>query len=421
MNTACCVCIITEGQRLVFSTKMENRAPESKRLLMFFKVFKALCMLTGQYPMRDVSGRCQVLKKFCLFIVITVFFIIVLFNFVFNILAVACVFPGCEYHVESPVKSHESQSSPPLTVEKYKNIERFVFICTSASGILSYALMLVSLNCCFKNNNERIKPLFNEANVSKLKVFTILLVLNFVCTCGSVPIFIAIMWMKINWHGGAIVVLDVFGLTTHIVSWVCSLLGCFVFSKVAYDVAHKCRVELYNNLTETPDRSLEDLIAIDQRYVKTMRASLVPFSYWFAVHWLAYCLTTFLCISYVVQNIQHDMYVPESECYKEPDHTCRLLLTYHILYAIGHAILFLYPCFRAAALTSVRANLICRITRENWNMNHLRKRQAFLHYLQVQDCSFKVNILCTSITFGSNLAYFSVFAGIMTVALRIAL
>ena len=417
MNTVCCVCIITEEQ-LIFST---NRAPESKCLLIFFKVFKALCMLTGQYPLRDIGGRCQALKKLCLFLVITVFFMINLFDIVFNILVVKCTFPECGYFAGSPTNTTKIELNPPLTGNEYKNYQKFVFMCTSATGILSYALMLVSLNCCFRNNNKRIKPLFNDTNVSKLKVFMILLVLNFVFIFGSVAIFIAIMWKKIDWNGGAIVVLDIIGLASDIVSWVCSLLGCFVFSKVAYDVAHKCQDKLYNDLTETPYKKLEDLIAIDQRYIKTMRASLVPFSYWFAVHWLAYCLTTFLSIAYVVQNIQHDMYVPESKCYKEPDHTCRLQLSYHILYAIGHAILFLYPCFRAAAVTSVRANLIRRITRANWNMKRLGKRQAFLHYLQVQDCSFKVNILCTFITFGSKLAYFSIFAGIMTVALTIAL
>ena len=417
------VVCVTEGAQLSHSV---GTVPNSKHILRLFKIFKGLCILTGQYSVQDVDGSHKIYKVFKILSLVgamLVFFSLILFDLIFNIIVDVCYFQGCGYFASnSTLTNHiELRLGPPLAVDKYKDFQKFVFTCTSTSGILSYPLMLISLNCCFRNNNERIKPLFNDTNVSKLKVFMILLVLNFVFIFGSAAIFIAIMWKKINWHVGAMMVLDIFGLASDIVSWVCSLLGCFIFSKVAYDVAHKCRVELYNDLTETPDRSLEDLIAIDQRYIKTMRASLVPFSYWFAVHWLAYCLTTFLCISYVVQNIQHDMYVPESKCYKEPDHTCRLILTYHILYAIGHAILFLYPCFRAAAVTSVRANLIRRITRENWNMNNLCKRQAFLHYLQGEDCSFKVNILCTSITFGSNLAYFSIFTGIMTVALRIAL
>ena len=212
--------------------------------------------------------------------------------------------------------------------------------------------------------------------------------------------------------------LDLFGHFSHSFAWTCTFLSCFMFSKIAYDVAHKCRqklLEVRNNARKTLDGSIE----IDEEYILVMKASIVPFSFWFSIHWLSYCLTTFLSIAFVIQNIQHDIYKKESSCYKERSALCWLKLIYHITYAMGHGVLFVYPCFRAAALSTERAKFICDIAKER--QLAVPKRQAFVQYLQVRDYSFKVKFLCTTVTFGGNLAYFSIFAGIMTAALRIAL
>jgi len=248
-----------------------------------FKVFKMLCMFTGQYPVKDVSGPC---KKFCLCIAIAVTSSLVSFIFIFNILADFCVFSECGYYVSRPTNENELviQLGPPLTVDKYKDYQKFVFTCNSTSGILSYVLMLVSLNKSFGKGKERIK-IFSDANVSKLKFFMVLLIVNFVSILASLANYIAIMVIKIDWHAnGAMVALDVIGLMCHPISWVCSLLGSFIFSKVAYDVGHECQEKLYNKLMENHRKSLMELINLDQKYVRIMKASLVPFGPWFAVH-----------------------------------------------------------------------------------------------------------------------------------------
>ena len=111
----------------------------------------------------------------------------------------------------------------------------------------------------------------------------------------------------------------------------------------------------------------------------------------------------------------------KSHCQREHYPMCRLKLAYNFLFSISHCISFLYPCFRAASVTASRYKIIHMISRANWNRVPMEQKQAFLHYMELEDCTFKVSILCATVTFGFNLAYFSTFAGIMTVILKLSL
>jgi len=393
-----------------------------------FGFFRLFAKFIGLYPIRDndsICGKyscfCKPLNQFLIIVTAFVFFLVNLSNVGLNVYSAVDQTPKCAHSLGSSNNNFSDiiQLSPPLDNGKYGDFQKFVFLSTEISAFLSYVFMFYSLNKCVKRNgSSRIAPFSND-NYSKLGRFMGLFFSNFLFIVISTTILsVKFRFQYQHTEHCPHYYLDLFGMLTHTLAWTSTFLSCFIFSKVAYDVAHECR-KMLPKVIDNAHKTLDDLIDIDQEYIEVMKSSIVPFSSWFAVHWLTYCLTTFLSISFVIQNIQHDLYVKDSSCYKEGRVICWLALTYHTAYAFGHGILFIYPCLRAAALSTERTKLICSIAKEKKIPE--KTRQAFVQYLQIQDCSFKVNFFCTKVTFGGNLTYFSIFAGIMTVALRIAL
>ena len=257
---------------------------------------------------------------------------------------------------------------------------------------------------------------------------------------------------------------DIMGLVSQFYSWFCAILSCFIFSKIAYAVINISYNQLYSGLKyvalqkfenkqnmksiiiELQERMkfsipndeelnylkdrffnipyLERLKEIDKWYTDTVKRSLQPFGTWFAVHWLTYTLSAFLSISYVIESALIELYgedESDKKCHGEHNFRCRLTLSYIILFSIGHCILFLYPCFRAASVTAARFALIKKVSEAHWPNVSIEEKQSFIQYLKDKDCTFKVSILCANLSFGFNIAYFSIFVGIMGVVLKISL
>ena len=246
--------------------------------------------------------------------------------------------------------------------------------------------------------------------------------------------------------------IDASGLTFQLASQLCAIFSCFVFSKVAYSVRSTCSQklpELFNKVEKAGSVNADDgnlELLIQQQYItaedakkgsrlhllkvilkwydRMLHTTLYPFGTWFAVHWILFTITAFMSISYVAEKIILELYGQEAadkKCHGEHLVSCRLRLAYVFLFALEHCILFLYPCFRAASVTTGYTTMIKKVSTAEWNKITLDEKEKFINYLKIQDCTFKISILCAKLSFGFYIAYFSIFVGILGVTLKLAL
>lgn len=221
-------------------------------------------------------------------------------------------------------------------------------------------------------------------------------------------------------------VFDLLGLIAQLVSQLAALMSCFIFSKVAYAVSNQCLDFtrcIFPHIMER-DGCVNDLKKMDKRYTLLLRNSLGPYSVWFTIHWILYTVSSFMAIAYVADQIIMELYGPEpadKKCHGEHDSECRLKLVYSIFFALEHCILFLYPCFRAASVTRARAKMIKYVSNAHWPNITDQEKNVFITYLKDQNASFKISILCAELTFGFNMAYLSIFVGVLGVVMKLSL
>ena len=394
----------------------------------------------------------------------------------------------------------------PETPDKFDDFQKFVFTSATFSGMISYVCMIYILSTHFsvfeviasemkdvfttmwrkcdgkKESDDtarkqlisgvQLNPFCDEVNdndstmlTSKQSVYyNLVFLLNFFIFAASFCIFFILFNIHYNHNDTHFrVAVNVTGLVSQFYSWLCAILSCFIFSKVAYAVINLSYKQLYssleyvclNDFTEESTQSiitelqkkmkfsipnneemdylkdcllhlpyLERLKEIDKWYTDTVKRTLRPFGTWFAVHWLTYTLSAFLSLSYVIESALIELYGEDEsdvKCHGEHNSICRLTLSYIILFSIGHCILFLYPCFRAASVTAARFALIRKVSKAYWPKVSNEEKQSFIQYLKDEDCTFKVSILCANLSFGFNIAYISIFVGIMGVVLKISL
>ncbi len=220
---------------------------------------------------------------------------------------------------------------------------------------------------------------------------------------------------------------DLLGLIAQLVSQLAALMSCFIFSKVAYAVSNQCLDFarcIFPHKMGQDNVCVNDLKEIDKRYTLLLRNSLGPYSVWFTIHWILYTVSSFMAIAYVADQIIMELYGPEpadKKCHGEHDSECRLKLVYSIFFALEHCILFLYPCFRAASVTRARAKMIKYVSNAHWPNITDQEKNVFITYLKDQNASFKISILCAELTFGFNMAYLSIFVGVLGVVMKLSL
>ena len=285
--------------------------------------------------------------------------------------------------------------------------------------------------------------------------------LNILVYIGSVALLFIIFAGKVDQRLKEREIIDAGGLAFQFASQFCAILSCFIFSKVAYSVRTTCtqklpelfykvelaaaehfgeriigplnddehlrwlRDEKYITDEDTIKRSrLHLLKAILKWYHRMLHTTLYPFGTWFAVHWILFTVTAFMSIAYVAEKIILELYGQEAadiKCHGEHLASCRLRLAYVFLFALEHCILFIYPCFRAASVTTGYTAMIKKVSNTEWQNIDPDDKEKFLHYLKIQDCTFKISILCAKLSFGFYIAYFSIFVGILGVTLKLAL
>ena len=283
--------------------------------------------------------------------------------------------------------------------------------------------------------------------------FMFIFLINFLVFVANVVLFFIIFVQIVNKNQRGRMIFDATGLASQFVSQLCAIFSCFIFSKLAYSVGTTCTHEL-PKLYKKLDMSLEQLQTENEHlrdlerkqyindddinkqshlhllktiatwYSKMLHTTLHPFGTWFAVHWVLYTVAAFMSISYLAETIILELYGQEKgdePCHAEPSAYCRVKLAYAFMFAIGHCILFLYPCFRAASVTTAYTSMIKKVSKAEWINITLDDKEKFINYLKIQDCTFKISILCAKLSFGFYIAYFSIFVGVFGVILKLAL
>ena len=303
----------------------------------------------------------------------------------------------------------------------------------------------------FKDDSNRLEA--SRLSPKQACYYMVIFLLNMLIYCGNVALLFIIFGRSVDERQKTQESIDALGLTFQFVSQLCAIFSCFIFSKVAYSVGSTCvnkLPELFQLIDRGENQSLIDSTYIDPEdedytandrggrgqnkvyllkmivkwYNSMLNTTLNPFGTWFAVHWVLYTITAFMSISYVAETIILELYGKEDadvKCHGETHLSCRLKLAYVFLFAIEHCILFLYPCFRAASVTTAYTAMIKKVSNDHWVNISADDKEKFLNYLKIQDCTFRISVLCAKLSFGFNVAYFSIFVGILGVTLKLAL
>ena len=191
----------------------------------------------------------------------------------------------------------------------------------------------------------------------------------------------------------------------------CTISSCFIFSKVMYGIQNKC-----DNLFTDDNGTLEDRIVEDKSFVKKAIATQGPFELWFFIHWVMYIITSFLSLSLLLEAINEK--IQGSLPHRQAGiNFSALELIFLALFAFSNSFFFLYPCIRAAGVTESRKILIRDVSNSVDNANE--EHRAFVSYLKEQKFGFRLNILCAHVTFSLNIAYISIFIGLLGVLIKV--
>ena len=156
--------------------------------------------------------------------------------------------------------------------------------------------------------------------------------------------------------------LEALGFGIYMYSLLCTIFSCFIFSKIAYSVTHRC-LKLYDEFTEHRKQQdnedgdgLERLIRRDLQFTKQAQTTIAYFEFWFTVHWIFYTVTSFLSIALLIDIVK--LYLGSTV---DPPLTnaigfSQVELVVVALFTLQHCFLLLYPCFKAAAVTVSREN-----------------------------------------------------------------
>ena len=334
-----------------------------------------------------------------------------------------------------------------------------VLLFSAASGTISYLILIYRVLwiqyikehlpwslCCGKRNrqqaNEEARPLlireedssplhpFNNDKQSSASTrleadegfrFLLFLLINVFLVLGMIVVFLCGLYVNnqqpvtIEKTPGKTRLFDKLQITTvslYCYTLLCTISSCFIFSKVMYGIQNKC-----DNLFKSQNNgTLAERIIEDKRFVKKAIATQGPFELWFFIHWVMYIITSFLSISFLFEAIYEK--IQGSLPHRQAGiNFSALELIFLALFAFSNSFFFLYPCIRAAGVTESRKILIRDVSNSVDNAN--TEHRAFVSYLKEQKFGFRLNILCAHVTFSLNIAYISIFIGLLGVLIKV--
>ena len=218
---------------------------------------------------------------------------------------------------------------------------------------------------------------------------------------------------------------EALGFAMYMYSLLCTIVSCFIFSKIAYSVTHRC-LQMYDEFkshtkVSENDDGLELLIKKDLQFTKTAQTTIAYFEFWFTVHWIFYTVTSFLSIALLIDMIQLHTNSTLQPPLSPAIGFSKVELTIIALFTLQHCFLFLYPCFKAAAVTVGREKLIKKVNAHPVNPQHLtrERKQLFIQHLKNTKFGFRISFFCARLRFGFNVAYISIFIGLLGVLLKL--
>uniref|UniRef100_A0A1X7SGX0 Gustatory receptor n=1 Tax=Amphimedon queenslandica TaxID=400682 RepID=A0A1X7SGX0_AMPQE len=194
----------------------------------------------------------------------------------------------------------------------------------------------------------------------------------------------------------------------------CTISSCFIFSKVMYGIQNRC-MGLFRGR-----KKISEFTRQDDEFIKVAIETQAPFEMWFFIHWVMYIITSFLSFSFLFEAINKKIQA------SLVDHDSgvafhNLELALIALLALSNLFFFLYPCIRAAGVTESRKSLIRDVNNHIDFKNNLENdnRKAFVNYLKEKNYGFRLNILCAHVKFNLNIAYISIFIGLLGVLIKV--
>ena len=223
----------------------------------------------------------------------------------------------------------------------------------------------------------------------------------------------------------------------------CAIHSCFIFSKVIYIATNKLekiltefdkvdkpysaiKCDQFERYMSESDREMlkEFLVSKNEAkrnngqyyllqniyldFVKQVKPTLDLLGYWFIAHWLLHALTTVVLsavvIELVVNPLQYKMKKVDEIINIEDKGLKAAYLVYIIFFALEHAYLFVYPCFRAASVAVARVKLTNAVLKKRWRYISIYVTNSFVQYLTSQNFAFKVSIFCAELSFGLSMA-----------------
>ena len=199
-------------------------------------------------------------------------------------------------------------------------------------------------------------------------------------------------------------------------SLLCTISSCFIFSKVMYGIQNKC-----DDLFRSDDKTtIRERIDEDKKFIDMAIETQRPFELWFFIHWVMYIITSFLSLSFLFDAINEKIQgsLPYNLLYNPSGVNFSYYeLIFIALFAASNSFFFLYPCIRAAGVTESRKILIGDINKCICNLKS--EERAFVNYLKDQNFCFRLNILCAHVAFDLNIAYISIFIGLLGVLIKV--
>ena len=338
-------------------------------------------------------------------------------------------------------------------MSKFEVFSKLVILFLAFSSFISYFLFISVLLCTYKcagirhwciktikgKSDELYKPLdpFSMTDPKEISTkldlpeslyFNFLLLLNIVLWMACFCLFWTAHFDKPAYYDVKVKEwLEKVGFIFYMYSLLCTIVSCFIFSKIAYSVNQRC-LKLYdkfeNHTKQDGDEDVDGLhrlIEQDNKFTKMAQETVYWFEFWFTIHWVFYTVTSFLSIGLVfdmlVKYTQAELKAPLDNAigfsWKE--------LVVVSLFTLQHCFLFLYPCFKAAAVTVSREKLIKKVNSHS-DPNHPLKderKQLYIQHLKNKKFGFRISFFCARLRFGFNVAYISIFIGLSGVLLKL--
>ena len=205
------------------------------------------------------------------------------------------------------------------------------------------------------------------------------------------------------------------GFGAYMYSLFCTIASCFIFSKLAYSVSERC-LKLGNcievELTNDDKVDYASLMEADDNFTQQAQVTLV--------HWVFYTVTSYLSITLflnmLMRYIQADLNTPPDSAIGFSDK--ELWVTG--IFTLSHCLLFLYPCFKAATVTLSRETMIKKVGKHLQKVDNSGKiEQIFIQYLKNKKYGFRISFFCARLRFSFNVAYISIFIGLLGVLTKI--